>query len=136
MSILSYWLRLPVTHLPTGVKWDKWDTTKDYAKVSHFSKNKEAVMSKTEQNPHEMSDEARDNLVRFFDVLIEIDQKQKALYRRLEKEPKGFPMAGDGRNCGLCGHHVVRMLSTNGRFLALYAATTIIRNQYRTPTSP
>lgn len=63
-------------------------------------------MSITEQNPHEMSEDARDNLVRFFDVLIEIDQKQKALYRRLEKEPKGFPMAGDGRDCGLCGRHV------------------------------
>lgn len=63
-------------------------------------------MSKTEQNPHEMSDEARDNLVKFFDVLIEIDQKHKALYRRLEKETKGFPMAGNGSNCGLCGQHI------------------------------
>ncbi len=63
-------------------------------------------MNETEQNPHEMSDEARDNLVRFFDTLIEMDQKQKALYSRLKKEPEGFPMSGDGRNCGLCGRHI------------------------------
>ena len=64
------------------------------------------VPPKTEQKPHEYTNEEIKRLAQFMDVLIEIDMKQKALYRRLDKEPKGFAMAGEGRNCSLCERHV------------------------------
>ncbi|HVX01110.1 MAG TPA: hypothetical protein VHA52_11865 [Candidatus Babeliaceae bacterium] len=106
---LFLWLRVPVTDFLTGVKWDKWDTATGVLKVSHFTRRKERSMAKTpkntEQNQHEYTKEELDRLVRFFDVLIEIDRNQKKLYKRLEKEPKGFAMKGEGRNCGLCGRN-------------------------------
>lgn len=50
--------------------------------------------------------QSADNLIRFFEVLIEIEQKERARKRRLETESKGFSMSGKGRNCGLCGRGV------------------------------
>ena len=64
------------------------------------------VPKKTEQKPHELSDEALDNLVRFFDVLIEMDMAQKKLKNRLVKELKGFAMPGEGRSCSLCDRNL------------------------------
>lgn len=60
-------------------------------------------MDKTEQNPHEFTDEERQRLVDFMDILIQIDQQEKARFARLKDEPKGFAMAGEGRDCRLCG---------------------------------
>ena len=40
------------------------------------------VPNETEQKPHEFTEEELRRLVGFFDVLIEIDQKQKELYKR------------------------------------------------------
>ncbi len=57
---------------------------------------------KTEQKPHEFTEEELRRLVGFFDVLIEMDMKQKKLYKRLDTEPKGFAMPGEGRDCSLC----------------------------------
>ena len=57
---------------------------------------------KTEQKPHEFTEEGLRRLVGFFDVLIEMDMKQKKLYKRLDTEPKGFAMPGEGRDCSLC----------------------------------
>lgn len=51
-------------------------------------------------------EEAARNLVGFVDVLVEMDMKQRALKKRLETEPNGFPMAGEGRNCSLCRRSV------------------------------
>lgn len=62
--------------------------------------------NETEQKPHEFTEEELRRLVGFFDVLIEIDQKQKKLYKRLDTEPKGFAMLGDGRDCSLCERSV------------------------------
>ena len=64
------------------------------------------VSPKTEQKPHELTDEEIKRLAQFMDVLIEIDLKQKKLYARLKDKPKGFAMSGEGRNCSLCGRHV------------------------------
>lgn len=50
--------------------------------------------------------EAAQNLVGFFDVLIEMDMAQRALKKRLETEPKGYVLEGKGRNCSLCGRGV------------------------------
>lgn len=61
---------------------------------------------KTEQKPHELTDEEIKRLAQFMDVLIEIDLKQKKLYARLKDKPKGFAMSGEGRNCSLYGRHV------------------------------
>lgn len=47
-----------------------------------------------------------DNLVQFFEVLIKIDQEELARKNRLNDEPKGFSMLGEGRNCSLCGDGV------------------------------
>lgn len=49
--------------------------------------------------------EAANNIVGFFDVLIKMDQEEQIRQRRLEDEPEGFPLEGDGRNCPLCGRH-------------------------------
>jgi len=64
-------------------------------------------VSEKEGHTYKTREDARQsayNLVRFVDVLIEIDQKEKALERRLEDEPKGFSMQGNGRSCSLCGY--------------------------------
>ncbi|MFZ3009944.1 MAG: hypothetical protein WA030_02915 [Candidatus Microsaccharimonas sp.] len=50
--------------------------------------------------------QSADNLVKFVDLLIEMDMQQRALKKRLETEPKGFSMEGEGRNCSLCGQMV------------------------------
>ncbi len=58
---------------------------------------------------YETEDEYRQsmyNLVGFFDTLIEIDMAQRALKKRLESEPKGYALEGNGRNCSLCGRSV------------------------------
>lgn len=51
--------------------------------------------------------EALHNLVGFFDVLIQIDQRQKSWERRLKDEPKGFSLPSEGRTCALCHHHIM-----------------------------
>lgn len=55
-----------------------------------------------------LTDEELKRLVQYFEILIEIDQSEKARFRRLEQEPKGFSMLGEGRSCSLCkqsNHH-------------------------------
>lgn len=42
------------------------------------------------------------NLVGFMDVLVQIDMEERRRKTRLEKEPNGFAMIGEGRNCSLC----------------------------------
>jgi hypothetical protein len=78
--------------------------------VSHFDGQKELpipkVIKNNEQNPHEYTEDELKRVAQFMDVLIEIDIKHTRLYRRLEDEPKGFPVPGEGRNCGLCDRHV------------------------------
>jgi len=46
--------------------------------------------------------QSANNLVRYLKVLIEMDQADKERKHRLEAEPKGFSMPGNGRNCSLC----------------------------------
>ena len=50
--------------------------------------------------------QSADNLVRFVDTLVKIDQKEREYKRRLKNEPKGFALEGKGRNCSLCGRSV------------------------------
>ncbi len=50
--------------------------------------------------------DAAQNLFGLFDVLIEMDMEEHGRKKRLEGEPKGFAMAGEGRNCSLCGRGV------------------------------
>jgi hypothetical protein len=71
--------------------------------VSHNGKKEGAKVTKTEQKPHEFTDEERQRLVNFMDILIQIDQQEKARFARLKDEPNGFEMLGEGRDCGLCG---------------------------------
>lgn len=64
-------------------------------------------ISKKEGHKYETREDARqsaNNLDRFVDVLIEIDQKEKECERRLEKEPSGFAIPAKGHNRPLCGH--------------------------------
>jgi hypothetical protein len=53
----------------------------------------------------EYRDSAR-NLLGFVDTLVQIDMEERERKARLKKEPKGFSMAGEGRNCSLCGRVV------------------------------
>lgn len=111
------WLPIPVLNPATGVEQDKWDTTGVISEVSHFNGRREELMtkvpSKSKQKQRELTEEELKRLAQFMDVLIEIDMKQKSLYRRLKQEPKGFAMSGEGRNCSLCGRH---MYDTDGWF--------------------
>ena len=59
-------------------------------------------MSKTEQEPYKFTDEELKRLTQYFELLIEIDQAERSRFRRLEHEPKGFSMPGEGRCCSLC----------------------------------
>ena len=59
-------------------------------------------MGDNEQLKREFSDEERRRLVDYFSLLIEIDQQEKARYAKLKDSPKGYPMNGEGRRCGLC----------------------------------
>ena len=75
--------------------------------ISDKSLDEFIEISEKEGHTYKTREDARQsayNLVRFVDVLIEIDQKEKALKRRLEDEPKGFSMEGNGRSCSLCGY--------------------------------
>lgn len=45
-------------------------------------------------------------LVDYVDILITMDQEEKARKKRLETEPKGYALEGKGRNCSLCGRGI------------------------------
>ncbi len=51
-------------------------------------------------------EQAAQNLVDFVSVLVDIDMEERKRKARLEKEPEGFSMAGEGRNCSLCKRSV------------------------------
>lgn len=63
---------------------------------------KEGIKYKSESECHESAN----NLLRLFGALIEMEREEHARKKRLEKEPKGFSMAGEGRNCSLCGRDI------------------------------
>lgn len=46
--------------------------------------------------------QSADNLVRFVELMVELDAEHRSWERRLEKEPKGFSIPSKGRNCSLC----------------------------------
>ena len=76
-----------------------------YHKMSdkHFAEFK-AICEK-EGIKYETEAECRDaeqNLIGLVDVLIQSEFEERQRKARLEKEPKGFAMAGEGRNCSLC----------------------------------
>lgn len=76
-----------------------------YHKISdkHFAEFK-AICEK-EGIKYETEAEYRDtaqNLIGLVDVLMQSDFEERQRKARLEKEPKGFAMAGEGRNCSLC----------------------------------
>ncbi len=50
--------------------------------------------------------EAAYNLFNFVDLALDMSREQLGWQKRLENEPKGFSMAGEGRNCSLCGSGV------------------------------
>ena len=70
---------------------------KDYEEFKMISE-KEGI---TYESDFEMKQSA-DNLIVFFNILVEIDQAERSRKKRLETEPKGFSLAGEGRNCSLC----------------------------------
>lgn len=43
------------------------------------------------------------NLVNLFDVLYKCEIEHRRWDKRLETEPKGFALEGNGRNCAICG---------------------------------
>lgn len=59
-------------------------------------------MSDNEQLKREFTDDQRRRFVDYFSLLIEIDQQEKARYAKLKDSPTGYPMDGEGRQCGLC----------------------------------
>lgn len=43
------------------------------------------------------------SLIRLFEVLMEGYEEEMRWKARLKKEPKGFSLSGNGRNCAICG---------------------------------
>ena len=74
---------------------------KDYKEFKRLSDEK----GHKYESEFEMKQSAN-NLVRLVEVLMEIDQAEKARKHRLIAEPKGFSIPGEGRNCSLCGQAV------------------------------
>lgn len=60
------------------------------------------ITYKTDQ---EYRDSAQ-QLVSYVSLLVEIDQAEQARKKRLDTEPKGYALAGEGRSCSLCGQTV------------------------------
>lgn len=55
----------------------------------------------------EEAEEYGNNLVGYFELLIDLDRKNKELDRRLEMHPQGFQMEDEGiYNCGICGNQM------------------------------
>lgn len=75
---------------------------KDYKKFKELS-DKYGHKYETEL---EMKQSA-DSLVRFVEVLVKIDQEEKARERRLLDEPKGFSMQSHGRTCHGCSDYIM-----------------------------
>ena len=50
--------------------------------------------------------DAANNLIGFFDILIQTDMEERTRKERLKSESKGFVLEGKGRTCSLCGHSV------------------------------
>lgn len=80
-----------------------------YYKISdkHFAEFK-AICEK-EGIKYETEAEYRDaaqNLIGLVDILMQSEFEERQRKSRLEKEPKGFAMAGEGRNCSLCKRSV------------------------------
>lgn len=48
--------------------------------------------------------EAGRNLVGLYKILLDGHWEQEKWKKRLEKEPKGFALSGNGRNCAICGN--------------------------------
>jgi hypothetical protein len=63
-------------------------------------------MTQPKQKMREFTDAENDNLVKFVEILIKIDQEEKRRQRRLINEPKGFAMEAEGRSCSLCRHEM------------------------------
>ena len=51
--------------------------------------------------------QAANRLVRFFEILIEIDEQEDRRKRRLEKDPSGFALPAEGRSCFLCEKYLM-----------------------------
>ncbi len=47
--------------------------------------------------------EAAHNILRYAEVLLEIATKEQRRQKRLEEEPKGFHLNGEGYTCSICG---------------------------------
>ena len=60
-------------------------------------------MTKSKKEETELSEEGLHNLVEYVNLLIEMDQAEKNLERRLVDEPKGYAIMSEGRTCHGCG---------------------------------
>ncbi len=96
------WLRLQVTNSLTGVERYKSDTVCIELDRSNNEPRGGTAMSDNEQLKREFTDNEHRRLVEYFSLLIEIDQQEKARFAKLKDSPKGYPMDGEGRQCGLC----------------------------------
>jgi len=52
------------------------------------------------------ADDGANNLLNFFNTLYDIAKQEQAWKKRLEKEPKGFCLDGNGRTCFICGDSI------------------------------
>lgn len=76
-------------------------TDKDIEKYIKICKD-EGITYKTDAEYRE----AAQNLANYVELAYELAVELKGFDNRLKTEPKGFALAGEGRNCSLCGQSV------------------------------
>jgi len=70
----------------------------------HIQELKDLMEKKSgKEVPWEDAAEAGRNLVGLFDILLKCHIEEQKWKKRLEQEPKGFALEGNGRNCAVCG---------------------------------
>ena len=105
---LRYAITLPiwVTDCLTGVERYKWDTTSTSTRGVSTTITPVNLGNENEQKERNFSEDELRRLAKYFDVLIEMDQKQRSLHKRANAEPGGLSMLGEGRTCSLCRNSV------------------------------
>ncbi len=59
-------------------------------------------MTTANQEEHEYTEAEIKSVTELVKLLLKMEQEEQQRRRRLARQPQGFPMAGEGRDCWLC----------------------------------
>lgn len=72
------------------------ETIQEFKELMEKKSGKEVTWGEAEEGAR--------NLVGLYEVLLKCHWEEQKWKKRLETEPKGFKLSGNGRNCAVCGH--------------------------------